>query len=160
MLLNLNQAGVPMKLVFQLSEKLKNCPEEIELTQALTLNEAKPRMGLKGTYGLFGSEEWWENIQQRKMPLLFLSGTICRTYIAGQDESDTINSFDLLLDDGSIRDESIYVNNEKDVELFCTGHRVEVVYAMDELKLQPAWDGGINYLDIALEMAVSLQPVK
>jgi hypothetical protein len=36
------------------------------------------------------------------------------------------------------------------------GRQVELVYALDELKDQPAVDGGINRARIALEMAVSV----
>lgn len=161
MFLQLDQSGVPMKRVYLLSEELKANPERVALAQALTLNAAKPRMGLKGTLGLFGSPEWWANIEQRKMPLLLVQGTILRTYYAGMNESNQeINSFQLRLDDGSVRDESMYTNDKADRALFQVGHRVEVIYALDELKRQPAVDGGVNYLDNVLEMAVSLEPVK
>ena len=49
----------------------------------------------------------------------------------------------------------IYVNNKSDVELFSPGCWVGIVHARDELKQQPAADGGVYYLNIALEMAVS-----
>jgi hypothetical protein len=161
MFLQLDQSGVPMKRVYLLSEELKADPDRIALAQALTLNAAKPRMGLKGTLGLFGSPEWWANIEQRKMPVRFLSGVIQRAYVVGQDESVVVNNeIELRLDDGSVQAEGIYVSNEDDVNLFRVGHRVEVVYALDELKRQPAADGGINYSRVTLEMAVSLEPVK
>jgi hypothetical protein len=159
MLLHLDKAGEPMKRVYQLSEELKNDPEQIALAQALTLNLSKPMLGLKGTHGLFGSPEWWASIEQRKMPLLFVSGIIRRVYVAGQDSGDENNGIDLLLEDGSVRDVGIYVNDKADIPLFRVGCRVELVYALDELKKQPALDGGINYSKIALEMAVSLEPV-
>jgi hypothetical protein len=161
MLLELKNTKVPMKVVYLLSEELKENPERIVLTQSLTLNKSRPQMGLKGTSGLFGSQEWWDNIERRKMPLLFLSGTIKRTYVAGQDPSSTDNSFSLLLNDGSVHDESIYsYTKEEDKKLFCVGSRVEIVYALDEMKQQPATDGGVHYSHIVLEMAVSLQPVE
>lgn len=65
-----------MKLVYLLSEELKADPEYVSLTQALTLDKSKPYVGLNGTYGLFGSQEWWDSINQGKMPLLSLSGVI------------------------------------------------------------------------------------
>ncbi len=159
MLLHFDKTSVPMKLVYQHSEELKNDPEQIALTQALTLNPAKPMLGLKGTYGLYGSTEWWANIEQRKMPLLFVSGIVRRAYVAGQDGGNENNSVDLLLTDSSVRSVGIYVNDKADIQLFRVGCQVELVYAMDEMKKQPASDGNINYLEIALEMAVSLEPV-
>ncbi|WP_338523924.1 hypothetical protein NUH87_30165 [Pseudomonas batumici] len=160
MLLNLNKSDTPMKFVYLLSEELKENPGQIVLAQALTLDKSKPYMGLKGAYGLFGSQEWWNSIEEGKMPLLFLSGVIQRTYIAGQDSSSEENSFSLLLGDGSIREESIYSHTRKeDRRLFVVGSRVEIVYALDELK-PGAVDGEETHLDIVLEMAVSLQSVE
>lgn len=159
MLLYFDKSDVPMKRVYLHSEKLKASPDRVAAAQALTLNLSKPMLGLKGTYGLYGSQDWWASIKQRKMLLLFISGIIRRAYVAGQDGGDENNGIDLLLDDGSERAEGIYVNDKADIPLFRSGCLVEIVYALDELKKQPAPDGGINYLEVPLEMAVSLQPV-
>lgn len=159
-LLNLNEAGNPMKLVYQLDEDLKNDQERVSLTQNLTLDKSRPFLGLRGTHGLFASYEWWDNILQRKMPLLFVSGVIQRAYIAGQDQQGVNNMVDLKLDDGSVRAVGIYTNDKADVQLFKPGYRVSIVYALDELKKQPAPDGRVNYSKVALEMAVSLSPNK
>jgi len=137
MLLNLNSAVSPMKNVYLLSEELKLDPQQVALTQGLTLNKSRPQMGLKGANGLFGSDEWWDNINQREMPLEFFSGVIARAYISGQDESGMNNTIDLLLDDGSARTFGIYVNTPEDALLFQAGHRADIVYVLDELKLQP-----------------------
>lgn len=157
-MLDLDKTGVSMKNVYRLSDELKNDPERMVLTQDLTLNASKPLLGLKGTHGLFGAPEWWASIEEHKMPLMFVFGIVRRVYIAGQDEGE-VNTVDLLLEDGSVRDVGIYVNDEADIPLFQVGCYVELVYALDELKKQPAPDGGINYSKIALEMAVSLEPV-
>jgi hypothetical protein len=159
MLLDLGKAGVPMKRVYLHSQELKNDHERVAAAQALTLNTAKPLLGLKGKHGLYGSPEWWASIEQHKMPLLFISGIILRAYVAGQDGGNENNTVDLLLENGSVRDVGIYVNDKADIPLFRVGCRVEIVYALDEMKKQPAPDGGINYAEVALEMAVSWEPV-
>jgi hypothetical protein len=153
-------AWVPMKVVYRLAEELKNDPGQVALAQALTQDKSRPSMGLKGTFGLFASPQWWDSIDQGRMPLLKLSGVIGRTYVAGQDESESVNSMELILADGSVRLEGIYANNEDDKKLFRVGCKVEVIYARDELKQQPGADGGINYSEIPLEMAVSLKPAR
>lgn len=160
MLLKLENLKIPMKLVYFLSEELKTKPEQIVLTQSLTLDKSRPNIGLKGTYGLFGSQEWWNSINQGKMPLLYVSGVITRTFVAGQDPSPVDNAFSLLLDDGSKVEESIYdYIKEEDKKLFQKGSRVEIIYANDELKRKNS-NGEKAYLDIVLEMAVSLEPVE
>jgi hypothetical protein len=155
MLLRLEDAGVPMKLVYQLAQELKSDPEQVRLAQALTLDTSRPFMGLKGTFGLFGSQQWWSNIAEGKLPLLRVSGIVRSTYVAGQDETE-INSMELMLEDGSVRLEGIYANDKRDRQLFRVGHRVEVVYALEELKRASGPPGSANYAEIPLEMAVSL----
>ncbi|BFG79431.1 hypothetical protein PTKU46_74640 [Paraburkholderia terrae] len=156
MLLRLEDFNMPMKLVFELEDRLRVDHERVRLAQALTLNLSKPRMGLKGTHGLFGSPEWWASIRERRMQLLYQFGLVQRAYVSGQDESTSNNTIDLKLGDGSVHMTGIYVNNKADADLFHPGCQVGIVYALDELKQQPAVDGGVNYLNIALEMAVSV----
>jgi hypothetical protein len=146
-----------MKCVFDLETELKLNPRTMELTQALTLNPERPHMGLKGTLGLYGSAEWWANIRNGKMRTETITGIIDSTYFAGQDSrwGDQVNSFRLRLDDGEIADESIYCQSKRDKSLFRPDAYVMAFYVFDELKSQPAEDGGINYLKMVLEMAVS-----
>lgn len=146
-----------MKLVFRLEDRLRDDPRQVQLAQALTLNPSKPQMGLRGAHGLFGSQEWWASIREGRMPLLYQTGVVQRAYVAGQDPSEWNNSIDLKLDDGSVHMTGIYVNNKGDAGLFRPGRRVGIVYALDELKRQPADGGGVNYSKIALEMAVSIE---
>jgi hypothetical protein len=149
-----------MKRVFSLSQELSEDPDRVALAQALTKDESKPFIGLKGNFGLFGSKEWWASIDEQRIPLLFVSGEIKEAYVAGQDQSATNNTIDLVTPDGRIVSVGIYVNDDHDVVLFREGCWVEMAYALDELKMQPASDGGTNYSKVVLEVAVSLEPVK
>lgn len=160
MLLKLENSKVSMKLVYLLSEEFKNDPEYVSLTQKLTLDKSKSYIGLNGTYGLFGSQEWWDNINNNKMPLLFLSGIIERAYIAGQEPLRYNNTIDLMLDDGSIQMVGIYVNDKSNADLFKVGYKTSIIYALDELKPGAARNFGQKYNKIALEMAVSFEPVE
>lgn len=149
-----------MKRVFELSVELETDLQRVQLTQALTLNADKPLMGLNGTHGLFGSGEWWESIRNGRMKTTTVRGIIDSTYFAGQDSrwGDQVNSFTAKLDDGTVINEGIYANNKSDKKLFSAGAVVFVAYAFDELKRQPAPDGGTNYSKVVLEMAVSVRP--
>lgn len=142
-----------MRLIYQLSEELAQDPQQVEKAQALTLDKSRPTMGLKGSHGLFGSPVWWENIENGSLPTKNISGTIKRTYIAGQDESEVDNAFDLLCDDGSIIQESCYVNNQSNISIYQAGRRVLIKYALDELK-QPRRDGQPDHSLIPIEVWV------
>jgi hypothetical protein len=145
-----------VKMVYQLSKELAQDSEQIADAQALTLDQSRPHFGLKGSFGLFGSAEWWANIKTGVMPLKHLSGVIKRIYVAGQERSGAPNAFDLLSDNGQVRMEGIYVNSPEDFALYQVGRKVDIVYVLDELKM-PLPDGGKNYSEIVLEVSISLQ---
>jgi len=146
-----------MKPVYTLAEALAQDPARTAKTQALTLDPSKPYMGLKGSHGLFASDEWWESIKAGRLQTQTLTGCIERTYFAGQDSrrGNQVNSFTLRLADGSTVDESIYTHRKHDIKLFVPGATVTMVYALDELKAQPAADGGVNVARTVLEVCVS-----
>jgi hypothetical protein len=64
----------PMILIYNLAVELENDPEHVKLVQELTLDKTRPLMGLKGTHGLFGSNEWWNSIYSKKMKLKVKGG--------------------------------------------------------------------------------------
>jgi hypothetical protein len=144
-----------MKLVYILAKDLEVNPRRVQSAQKLTRDRSRPTMGLKGTHGLFGSQEWWTNVELGKFPLQRIAGIIVDAYVGGQDHSGTNNTIDLKDEDGTVHSVGIYVNDPRDTALFTVGRRAEILYALDELKDQPADDGGMNYAQIALEMAVS-----
>lgn len=50
----------------------------------------------------------------------------------------------------------LYANRKPDRKVFVVGAAVRIVYVLDEMKEQPARDGGVSYSQSVLEMAVSL----
>ena len=66
-----------------------------------------------------------------KIKTKVIKGIITRLYDAGQDNSGQVNSFELKLSNGSKWDESIYVSNGKDMELFEVGKQVYIYYVFD-----------------------------
>lgn len=81
-----------MKTVYSLRE---DC-EYIAKVQAASLNP-KP-FGLKTTDGLFGTEQWWHNVETGVIPLIRLTGTITRLLRAGMHKET--ESFEMLTSDG------------------------------------------------------------
>lgn len=142
---------------YTLTEALAQDPARVTRTQSLTLDSAKPLMGLKGRHGLFASDAWWDSIKAGRIQTQTVTGSIERTYFAGQDSrrGDQVNSVTLRLADGSTVDESIYTHRKRDIGLFVPGATVTMVYALDELKEQPAADGRVNVARIVLEMSIS-----
>lgn len=156
--LDAEQAEIPMKLVFELSAELSGDPERVARIQALTKDCSRPSMGYKGSYGLYDSEEWWNNIKNGSMPSQYVSGVIEVLGHAGQEGRD-INSFVLLLDDGSTRFESIYCNDRRDIKFFRVGCRVDVFSVFDPPKIAGPVVPGLERPKVVIEMAVSTMPV-
>lgn len=156
--LNLDSGGKPMKVVYALRDDLKSKPDYVAEVQALTLNREKPLVGLKGTHGLYASDEWWESIRSGRIETKVVSGTIHELFFAGQDSrwGDQVNSFRLKLNDGRTVEESIYANQKSDRRLFVVGATVFIAYVLEELKSQPAPDGSVNYVESVLEVAISV----
>jgi len=144
------------KMVYELAKDLADHPERMAAAQALTLNAAKPQMGLLGAEGLYGSEKWWKSISDGRIEVRICKGTIQRLYVAGQDaDEDEGKDFDYLCDDGQVRSESCIANSSADLDLYREGAFVTLAYALDKLKKQPSRDGGINFAEILLEIAIS-----
>ncbi|MEE3622319.1 hypothetical protein V2H37_12215, partial [Avibacterium paragallinarum] len=68
-----------MKLVFDLKKQNECNKEHVQSVQKLTLNKSK-MMGLKGTFGLYNSDEWWKNIKNKKIKSKIISGVITDLY--------------------------------------------------------------------------------
>ena len=141
--------------VYTLAVALAQDPARVAKTQSLTLDSAKPHMGLKGRHDLFASDAWWHSIKAGRLQTQTVTGSIERTYFAdqGSRRGDQVNSFD-----GSTVDESIYMHRKQDIALFVPGAMVTMVYALDELKAQPAADGSVDVARIVLEGYCALPP--
>lgn len=142
-----------MPVVYRLSVELSREPELVSLAQATTLDAGRPLIGLKGSLGLYGSQEWWDNIRTGVMPQKRRSGIIQRRYRTGMDSGTIPNTFEMVCDDGEICEEGIYANSSHDEALFQPGKRVEILYVFDELKV-PSRDGGPQYSDIVVEVSI------
>lgn len=80
-------------------------------------------VGLKGTLGLYSSNEWWKNIENGNFRELTTTGIISRLYTAGQDNNGKINSFDMIDNNGNTISSGIYLNNQNDLYLFEIGKK-------------------------------------
>jgi hypothetical protein len=144
------------KLVYELAKELAANPARVAKTQALTLNAEKPLMGLLGDHGLFGSKEWWQNIDEGRIEVRVYRGTIKRLYVAGQDtDEDQGKDFEYLCEDGNVRRASCVANEDSDLTLYREGASVALAYALDRLKKQPAREGGTNFAEVLLEVVVA-----
>lgn len=155
--LRLHHKDPQLKLVYELTNELREDPEQVRDVQALSLDTSRPFLGLQLIHGLFASDEWWESIRSGRIRTVHVTGTIRELEFAGQDSrwGDSVNSFYFEQEDGSTQLESIYAHSKADRKLFRVGAKVSCWYAMLELKGQPAAGGTVSCAETVLEMAVS-----
>ncbi len=144
-----------MKSVYDLKIKNTIDPYLMKMYQRATLNKASIR-GLKGHYGLYGSDEWWENIRKNNLKSQIIEGIIVDVYIDGQ--SDKINAFTLQMQNGYLWNEAIMLLDDNDLKLFEKGHYVRIKYVFDEKKATTD-TGEPLYSDIVISIDVSYESV-
>ncbi|MDF5995987.1 hypothetical protein P4200_21080 [Pseudomonas aeruginosa] len=71
------------------------------------MNTTKPKAGLKGTYGLLGSKEWWDNLENGSIPQKEISGTIKKVYLTGQDNTEDFNTIDIETENKTLCTEAL-----------------------------------------------------
>lgn len=113
-----------MKTVYDLEVTLARDPKQVADTQALTQDDTRPLMGLKGVYGLFGSAEWWSNLKSCVMPITIYEGEI------GSLQFESMNnegrSFTLMLKGGGTYTYSCVANEKADLGAYAVGCQVRV----------------------------------
>lgn len=136
------------KLVYDLKISLSRRPELIHDTQAVTL-DTNTMMGLKGEYGLYGTDEWWGSIEKGLIETEIFEGTIQKILI--DTEYDLLDYHDNMvgveLDDASVDGylgsdglnyfDAVFTDS-KSVEdfkhIYRIGNRIKAIFILDKLK--------------------------
>ena len=104
-----------MRLVYSVLKEIELKPEEVRAAQKLTLNKNRA-LGLNGSYGLYGSDEWINNLKAEIIPRIKIEGVIESVYKVGMYESDEVNSVEIVTSKGGLIHKGIYVNYKKDMD--------------------------------------------
>lgn len=121
-----------MKKVYDLEVTLALDPKQVADTRALTLDQSRPLMGLKGVYGLFGSFEWWNNLKCGRMPTVLYEGQIESLQFEGMNNEG--RSFTLKLKEGGTYTYSCVANKQADLGAYATGRQVRVTTCTEHKK--------------------------
>lgn len=113
-----------MRTIYDFEVELEKDPKQVADTQALTIDESRPLIGLAGTYGLFGSAEWWDNLKSGTIPATVYEGVIESLQFEGMHNEG--RSFTLRLEDGGSYTYSCVANQRPDLKAYATGRRARV----------------------------------
>ncbi|MDC5356528.1 hypothetical protein OHW66_18620 [Acinetobacter baumannii] len=132
------------KLVFDLKMWLeKNGEDDIKSTHALTLDNTT-NSGLSGVYGLYGTNEWWDNIEKGNIETYVISGVIHD--VSKGDTFVDENTMITIVSDNTEDDiyEGVLFTNEslkrKYGNLYSKGNKIVVFYILDILKDIDTWN--------------------
>src|SRR3989338_5658134 len=103
---------------------LHNDRHTIKLIQDATLNTED--YGLKPEHGLFGSQEWWQAVEQGVIPKKQVEGVISRVYMTGHND---FPEFEVTSETGKTKWER--KGNDK---YYVVGKRVKILYVTQKFK--------------------------
>ncbi|ENV96485.1 hypothetical protein F937_00191 [Acinetobacter calcoaceticus ANC 3680] len=136
------------KLIFDLKIWLeKNGKDEMRFTHALTLDNTA-NSGLSGVYGLYGTSEWWYNIEKGNVETYIVSGVIAELSKGNVFVDD--NTMITIVSDNTEDDicEGVVFTNEnlkrEYGNLYSKGNKIVVFYILDELKDKDTWNSLIQ----------------
>ena len=147
-----------MLTVYTLRRELENDPDGLKLTQQVSLDRKKDWVGLSARLGLYGTEEWWRNVESGAIPRAHYNGIIAETYYAGMDTDRRHNSFRMKTDEGRDFSWGMVPERSSYKGLYRPGHRAEIVTIFQELKRRNP-DGTPEIMESPLEIRLSTKPV-
>lgn len=121
-----------MKKVYDLKTALADDQARVADTQELTLDKTRPLIGLAGRYGLFGSPEWWDNLNSGIIPTMIYEGIIESLQFEGM--SNEGRSFTLAQIDAAPYTYSCIANQKKDLRLYETSRKARVTILSEKMK--------------------------
>ncbi|WHP06656.1 MULTISPECIES: hypothetical protein [Acinetobacter] len=131
------------KLVYDLKSWLKNNPTDVELTHKLTLDSSSTS-GLKGNYGLYATNEWWENIENGNIETYAISGTIIGLNEENPFmEANKVTTIKIDNEEREIYGGVDFTNEETESRyrnLYKVGNKIVTFYVLDELKEDDTWN--------------------
>jgi hypothetical protein len=124
-----------MQIVYQLHRNQKF----IDQVQKATLTTKE--FGLQPTHGLFGSPEWWENIQTGKLKVHYVRGVIHRVYMGSQNDWPMC---EVLSDDGKISSWTREMQDFSSDSLYRVGGKIEIDYVLQKSKADAIWQPSVE----------------
>jgi hypothetical protein len=132
----------------QVVYRLQDDAEHIAAVQRATLETED--YGIEPTHGLFGSIEWWQNIETGRLALQTLKGTISRIYMASMNDWP---EFEVRSDAGGLS-QWTRVSNYPDLErAYVPGREVEIDYVVQRHRPKSSDGGSETQVVVAIRVA-------
>ena len=109
---------------------LRKDTQRVEQVQKATLTTKD--FGIQPTHGLFGSPDWWRNIENGELPVQTLRGIISRVYMGSMGDWP---EFQVASEDNGITESftRMFHKREQDAA-YQVGKKIEVDYVWQKIK--------------------------
>lgn len=87
--------------------------------------------GIQPTHGLFGSQEWWSNIETNALPTVTVRGSISRIYMGSMNDWP---EFEVTESDGSTSKWSRYALSKEFAQAYAVGRPAEIDYVVQRFR--------------------------
>lgn len=130
-----------MTIVYQLKEDLRL----IQQVQRATL--ATDKFGIEPTHGVFGSNEWWQNIESGRLALHRLSGKITKVYMSGMGPVGDWPEFTMVSDTGEESSWTRMMHLGGHDELYRVGAPIEIDFVWQQHRPK-SFDHGAKFKQV------------
>ncbi len=86
--------GKPMIIVYQLKA------DQRRIDQVQRATRTTENFGIEPTHGMFGSDDWWQNIASGRLALHTLKGKITKVYVSGMGPRGDWPEFKMVSETG------------------------------------------------------------
>jgi hypothetical protein len=104
--------------------RLKEDQRLIQLVQRAT--RTTENFGIEPTHGMFGSDEWWQNIESGRLALHTLKGKITKVYMSGMGPTGDWPEFKMVSDTGEESSWTRMMHFAEQDQLYRVGAPIEI----------------------------------
>lgn len=114
---------MPVIIVYRLKE------DHHRIDQVQRATRTTESFGIEPTHGMFGSDEWWQNLESGQLPLHTLRGTIKNVYMGSMGDWP---EFKMLSDTGEESSWTRWLQSAEQDQFYRVGARIEIDYVWQQ----------------------------
>jgi len=115
-----------VNIVYQLKE------DQRLIQQVQRATRTTENFGIEPTHGIFGSDEWWQNIESGRLALHTLKGKITKVYMSGMGPKGDWPEFKMVSDTGEESSWTRMMHLAEQDQLYRVGAPIEIDFVWQQ----------------------------
>lgn len=96
------------------------------IDQVQRATQSTENFGIEPTHGMFGSDEWWQNIESGRLALHTVKGKITKVYMSGMGPKGDWPEFKMVSDTGEESSWTRMIHFAEQDQLYRVGAHIEI----------------------------------